>query len=106
MDDHHNHKPDDTFFDPWSLFSSGERECIRDIEGGDDLVNRLQDQREAAIERLWSTFQVAASSLAQLYKERASCECCERCIYRHNNHDRWLPFQGAANKVTMLYKGR
>lgn len=68
MDDHHNHKPDDTFFDPWSLFSSGERECIRDIEGGDDLVNRLQDQREAAIERLWSTFQVAASSLAQLYK--------------------------------------
>jgi len=38
--------------------------------------------------------------------ERPVCDCCDRCVYnRQSNHDRWLPFQGAANKVTHLYKG-
>lgn len=103
MDDHNN-KTDDNFFDSWALLSSIERECIRNMDTEDDLVDRLHDQREAALERLWSTFQIAASSLAQLYKERLSCDCCNRCINRLSNHDRWQPFQGAANKVTLLYR--
>lgn len=103
MDDH-NHKPDDPYFDPRTVFNAAERDCIRNIEDEDDLLERLHDQREVALQRLWSTFQIAASSLAQLYKERASCDCCDRCLYKHNNHDRWQPFQGSANKVTLLYR--
>jgi len=103
MDDH-DHKGDDNFFDPWSIFSPTERESIENIEDEDNLFERLHEQREAALERLWSTFQGAASSLAQLYKERPLCECCDKCLYRSNNHERWLPFQGAANKVTSLYR--
>lgn len=102
MDDRDS-KQDD-FFDSWALYNPTERECIQTIDNEEDLLERLQDQKEAALEKLWFTFQSAASSLAQLYKERPLCDCCERCIYRQNSHDRWLPFQGAANKVTHLYK--
>jgi hypothetical protein len=94
----------DDFYDSWAHFNPIERECIHTIDNEEDLLERLQDQKEVALEKLWLTFQSAASSLAQLYKERPVCDCCERCLYRQNNHDRWLPFQGAANKVTHLYK--
>lgn len=105
MDDHHHdHKSDENYLDPWGIFSPTERESILNIEDEDHLHERMQEQRDAALEKLWATFQAAASSLAQLYKERPSCSCCERCLYRPNNHERWLPFQGAANKVTLLYK--
>jgi len=103
MDDH-EHKVDENYFDPWSIFSPTERESIENIEDENHLFERLNEQREAALERLWATFQGAAASLAQLYKERPTCDCCERCMYRANTHDRWLPFQGAANKVTLLYR--
>ena len=58
----------DDFFDSRALFNPIERECIQNIESEEDLMERLQDQRDAAIERLWLTFQSAASSLAQLHK--------------------------------------
>lgn len=66
MDDH-EHK-DENYFDPWSIFSPTERESIENIEDEDHLFERLNEQREAALERLWATFQGAAASLAQLYK--------------------------------------
>ena len=66
MDDRDN-KQDD-YFDALALFNPLERECIQNIESEEDLMERLQDQKEAAIERLWYTFQSAASSLAQLHK--------------------------------------
>ena len=66
--DEHEHKPDDSFFDTLSRLSSIERECVQNIEAEDDHLQILQDQREVALERLWATFQGAASSLAQLYK--------------------------------------
>jgi len=104
MEDHDNNKGDDGYIDSWTLFSPTERESIGNIEHEDHLHERLQEQRDVALERLWASFQGAASSLAQLYKERPLCDCCDRCLYRPNNHERWLPFQGAANKVTLLYK--
>ena len=67
MDDH-EHKVDDSYFDPWSIFTQTERESIENIEDEDHLFERLHEQRETALERLWTTFQGAASSLAQLYK--------------------------------------
>jgi len=92
--------------DFWALYNPIERECIQDIESEEDLMERLREQKETALEKLWLTFQSAASSLAQLHKDRVPCDCCESCIYRQNqpDRDRWLPFQGAANKVTHLYK--
>lgn len=58
----------DEYYDPRSLLNPVERDCLQKIEEEEDLLERLHDQREAALERLWSTFQSSASSLAQLYK--------------------------------------
>jgi len=104
MDDLDQNKVEEGYQDSLMHFSPTERESIGNIEDGDHHFEQLQGQKDAAQERLWTSFQSAASSLAQLYKERPSCECCERCLYKPNNHERWLPFQGAANKVTLLYK--
>lgn len=58
----------DDYYDPRSLLNPAERDCLQKIEEEEDLLERLHEQREVALERLWSTFQSAASSLAQLYK--------------------------------------
>lgn len=54
--------------DFWALYNPIERECIQDIESEEDLLERLREQKETALEKLWLTFQSAASSLAQLHK--------------------------------------
>ena len=43
-----------------------------------------------------------------IFLERPSCECCDQCTYnRTQPHERyWQQFQGAANKVTLLYRGK
>jgi len=64
----------DDFFDSRAMFNQIERECIHNIESEEDLMERLQDQKEAAIERLWLTFQSAASSLAQLHKGKGDID--------------------------------
>jgi len=104
MEDH-DHKQDD-FYEALSRLTAIERDCVQHVDSEDNLLERLQYQREVALERLWSSFQAAASSLAQLYKERPSCDCCQRCLYNQNTNDNkpWVPFQGAANKVTHLYR--
>lgn len=41
--------------------------------------------------------------------ERPLCDCCDRCHYRSRSHDHskdWQPFQGAANRVTKLFRGK
>ena len=68
MEDHDHNKGDDGYIDSWTLFSPTERESIGNIEDEDHLCERLQEQRDVALERLWASFQGAASSLAQLYK--------------------------------------
>ncbi|XP_012555074.1 HUWE1-associated protein modifying stress responses 1 [Hydra vulgaris] len=106
MDDH-EHVSDESFLDSWARFSPIERECFQHIDHEETLVDREHEQeRNAAIERLWATFQDTASSLAHLYKERPLCDCCDQCTYNRNQpHERyWQQFQGAANKVTSLYR--
>ena len=71
MDDHDHNKGED-YIDPWSLYSPTERESIGNIEDEEHLHERLQEQRDVALERLWASFQGAASSLAQLYKGEGS----------------------------------
>lgn len=66
MDDHDQRAED--FLEALTRLTVIERECLQHIDGEEDLLERLQYQREVALERLWSSFQGAASSLAQLYK--------------------------------------
>ena len=66
MDDHDQRAED--FLEALTRLTVIERECLQHIDAEEDLLERVQYQREVALERLWSSFQGAASSLAQLYK--------------------------------------
>jgi len=100
MEDHENDR-DDIFFENRSQLTVAERDCLHHLESEEDRIERLQIQREAVLEKLWFTFQSAAASLAQLYKDPPSCQCQRSTC--HNNRT-WPQFQSAANKVTCLYR--
>lgn len=66
MDDHED--DENAIYDGWSHPTPVELECIGNIESEEERISRLEMQREAALEKLWITFQSAAASLAHLYK--------------------------------------
>ncbi|CAG0915581.1 unnamed protein product [Notodromas monacha] len=70
-----------------------EQQCIREFED-DDEEPSLQHQRDLEVlsHGLYHKFQVAATSVAQLYKDRVQGVSV------------WTPFQNAAGTVTELYK--
>lgn len=70
-----------------------EAECFQQLESEDNMEERLESERELAVQQLWITFQNSATAIAQLYKER-----------HQGLLQLWLPFQSAALAVTNLYK--
>lgn len=77
-------------------FSNWEKQCIEQLETQEDVEERLEIEKEQALQRLRNLFQNAATACAQLYKERHN---------RNPSCDRlWSPFQDTANTITLLYK--
>ncbi|XP_021485829.1 LOW QUALITY PROTEIN: HUWE1-associated protein modifying stress responses 2 [Meriones unguiculatus] len=86
--------------EPW--FSKWERQCLAEVEQGEQLSPELQEEAAAdaaglKIERqkLWNLFQISATAVAQLYKD-SGCQ--------QPGLSMWDPFQNAAMAVTSLYK--
>lgn len=72
-----------------------EEECVDSAECDlNDLEEKLAVEREQNSQRLWLSFQNAANSVAQLFKERGDL----------HGSSLWAPFQDTANLVTILYK--
>ncbi|XP_004626168.1 UPF0472 protein C16orf72 homolog [Octodon degus] len=83
-------------------FSKWERQCLAEAEQGESLSP--EQQAEAAADaaglkserqRLWHLFQIAATSVAQLYQDSGG---------QQQGLSVWDPFQSAAVAVTGLYK--
>ncbi|PVD38706.1 hypothetical protein C0Q70_01326 [Pomacea canaliculata] len=47
-----------------------EAECFQQLESEDNMEERLESERELAVQQLWITFQNSATAIAQLYKGR------------------------------------
>lgn len=79
-------------FEPWISLSNWEQQCIDEIEKAPDMERQIQNEKDGVVQKLWIIFQNAATSIAQLYKDR------------QHGASLWVPFQNAASSVTTLYK--
>lgn len=78
--------------EPWISLSSWEQQSIDEIEKAPDLEREIQSEKDCVVQKLWIIFQNAATSIAQLYRDR------------QHSASSWVPFQNAASSVTTLYK--
>ncbi|XP_074601024.1 HUWE1-associated protein modifying stress responses [Brevipalpus obovatus] len=69
-----------------------EEESVHSIDDNCDFEKQLNQEKDTLSRKLWLSFQNAACSVAQLYKDRES------------GVSFWVPFQNAATDVTSLYK--
>lgn len=77
-----------------SWLSGWEQQCISSVEEQPDYEDILIKETDSAHRTVWATFQDSATSIAQLYRDRFTCEPGAL----------WVPFQTAAGTVTALYK--
>ncbi|XP_002740426.1 HUWE1-associated protein modifying stress responses-like [Saccoglossus kowalevskii] len=87
-------RQDDSVGDLW--VSNWEQQCLEQLENEANYDERLLADREDSTQKLWLSFQNSATAVAQLYKDRASCQHCTPAV--------WISFQNAATAVTQLYK--
>ncbi|XP_013388430.1 UPF0472 protein C16orf72 homolog [Lingula anatina] len=89
MDDDHD-REQERFSDHW--LKKWEDQCLEELENESNMDDQIQAEREESSQKLWHSFQNAATALAQLYKDRS------------HGFSMWMPFQNAAGSVTVLYK--
>ncbi|XP_071797113.1 HUWE1-associated protein modifying stress responses-like [Asterias amurensis] len=77
--------------------SSWEQQCLDELDSEPNLDDRLPQERQFAVDKLWYSFQTCASAVTHLYK-------LERLTGQSNALPLWLAFQNAASSVTKMYK--
>lgn len=71
-----------------------EKEGADEWERNVEVEDTLRQESEASAQKLWSSFQTAATTISHLFKERC----------QENELSLWQPFQNSAAAVTNLYK--
>jgi len=80
----------DPIADHW--ITNWEQQVIDELETEPDLQQEIQKEKDLVAQKLWLSFQNAATAIAQLYKDR------------QQGVSLWVPFQTSAGAVTTLYR--
>ncbi|XP_022200928.1 UPF0472 protein C16orf72 homolog [Nilaparvata lugens] len=84
-------RDEDSLSDVW--FTNWEQQCMQHLDSEPEYEGQLNSERDLSTQKAWYSFQNAAASIAQLYKDRLQ-----------HSSSLWVPFQTAAGTVATLYK--
>ncbi|RZF35478.1 hypothetical protein LSTR_LSTR013321 [Laodelphax striatellus] len=84
-------RDEDSLSDVW--FTNWEQQCMQHLDSEPEYEGQLNSERDLSTQKAWCSFQNAAASIAQLYKDRLQ-----------HSSSLWVPFQTAAGTVATLYK--